>query len=105
MLILPKINRYYLAVAHQKNFSGRPTSKIFGYSTGLIIRTSLTFIDFSFNFSGWRNLTHFITLAQKYNLLVNIRIGPYMDAEFEFGGFPWWLLKYDRIKLREWNPT
>jgi beta-galactosidase len=65
----------------------------------------LTFADFSFDFSGWRNLTHFITLAQKYNLLVNIRPGPYIDAEFEFGGLPWWLLKYDNIELRAWNPT
>ena len=67
--------------------------------------TTLTFADFSFDFSGWRNLTQYITLAQKYNLSVNIRPGPFIDAEFEFGGFPWWLLKYNNLTLHAWNPT
>jgi beta-galactosidase len=32
-----------------------------------------------------------------------VRPGPYICSEWEFGGLPWWLLKYDNIELRCMN--
>ncbi|CAD5231532.1 unnamed protein product [Bursaphelenchus xylophilus] len=53
-----------------------------------------------FNFDYDRNVTEFIKIAQELGLYVNLRIGPYICAEWTHGGLPWWLLKYDDIKLR-----
>eukprot|EP00884_Botryococcus_braunii_P002882 jgi/Botrbrau1/12595/Bobra.0169s0123.1 len=33
----------------------------------------------------------FLNLVQKLDLLVLLRPGPYICAEWDFGGFPWWL--------------
>ena len=56
-----------------------------------------------YDFSGDRNLTHFLQLAQDNDLLVILRPGPYIDAEWEFGGFPSWLLKDKTMKLRSFD--
>lgn len=53
-----------------------------------------------FNFSGRRDVAKFCRLAQKEGLYVILRPGPYSCAEWEFGGFPWWLLKKKDLKLR-----
>ena len=34
-----------------------------------------------YDFSGMKNLTHFLTIAQEEDLVVILRLGPYMDAE------------------------
>ncbi|KAH7719945.1 Protein T19B10.3 [Aphelenchoides avenae] len=53
-----------------------------------------------YNFANERNLTEFVLLAQKNELDVLLRIGPYICAEWENGGFPWWLNHLPQVKLR-----
>ena len=54
-----------------------------------------------FDFSGQKDIAAFCRLAQKHGMYVIVRPGPYVCAEWEMGGLPWWLLKKSDIKLRE----
>ncbi|MBQ1800887.1 MAG: beta-galactosidase, partial [Prevotella sp.] len=49
-------------------------------------------------------VAEFCRLAQKNGMYVIVRPGPYVCAEWEMGGLPWWLLKKKDIKLRERDP-
>ncbi len=53
--------------------------------------------------TGNRNLAEFIKLAGKEGLMVIIRPGPYACAEWEFGGYPWWLEKEKSLVIRSYN--
>lgn len=57
-----------------------------------------------FNFSGDADIAQFVRLAQKEGLWVILRPGPYCCAEWEFGGYPWWLLKQHDLKVRSQDP-
>ncbi len=57
-----------------------------------------------FNFSGDADIARFVRLAQKEGLWVILRPGPYCCAEWEFGGYPWWLLKQHDLKVRSQDP-
>ncbi|SFB87726.1 beta-galactosidase [Zunongwangia mangrovi] len=50
-----------------------------------------------------KNLTEFIKLAEEEGLFVILRPGPYACAEWEFGGYPWWLQKNPDLKIRQNN--
>ena len=54
--------------------------------------------------SGNRNLAEFLKIAQEEGLWVILRPGPYACAEWEFGGYPWWLLKEKDLQVRSRDP-
>ena len=58
----------------------------------------------TFDWSGQADVAEFCRIAQEEKLWVILRPGPYACAEWEMGGLPWWLLKYDDIKLRSRDP-
>lgn len=47
-----------------------------------------------------RNIAEFITICQQEGMWVLLRPGPYVCAEWDFGGLPPYLLKYPDIKVR-----
>ncbi|MCD7848729.1 MAG: beta-galactosidase [Parabacteroides sp.] len=57
-----------------------------------------------FDFSGQNDIAAFCRLAQKYNMYIMLRPGPYVCSEWEMGGLPWWLLKKEDIQLRTNDP-
>lgn len=57
-----------------------------------------------YHFEGDADIARFIRLAQKEGLWVMLRPSPYVCAEWEFGGYPWWLLKEKDLKVRSKDP-
>lgn len=57
-----------------------------------------------YNFNGSRDLIAFLKEASEANLLVILRPGPYICAEWEMGGLPAWLLRNPNIHLRTSDP-
>ena len=57
-----------------------------------------------YDFSGQNDVVEFCRLAQKHGMWVIVRPGPYVCAEWEMGGLPWWLLRKNNIRLREQDP-
>lgn len=56
-----------------------------------------------YNFDGRYDLVRFIKTVQKVGLYVHLRIGPYVCAEWNFGGFPVWLKYVPGISFRTDN--
>lgn len=59
----------------------------------------------TFDFSGRLDLERHLDLAAEAGLDVLFRPGPYICAEWEFGGLPWWLLKDPDMDLRCSHPA
>ena len=53
-----------------------------------------------FDFTGRFDIRRFIKTAQKVGLYAIVRPGPYICAEWDFGGLPAWLLKDRNMRLR-----
>lgn len=56
-----------------------------------------------FNFEGYGNIERFIELCRKHDLYVILRPGPYICAEWEFGGIPYWVLENPNMVIRSNN--
>ncbi|MCM1504966.1 MAG: beta-galactosidase [Muribaculum sp.] len=57
-----------------------------------------------YDFEGQNDLAEFVRLCKENDMYVILRPGPYVCAEWEMGGLPWWLLKKKDIRLREMDP-
>jgi beta-galactosidase len=53
-----------------------------------------------FDFTGQKDVAEFVRLIQKNGMYCILRPGPYVCAEWDMGGLPWWLLKKQDLKVR-----
>ncbi len=56
-----------------------------------------------FNFDGDADLRRFVTLVGEAGMYCILRPGPYVGAEWDFGGLPPWLHRTEGVKLRQAN--
>ncbi len=57
-----------------------------------------------YNFSGNNNIAEFVKIAQEEGLWVVLRPSPYICAEWEFGGYPYWLQNEKGLVVRSKEP-
>lgn len=57
-----------------------------------------------FNFKGNEDAAAFVKAAGEEGLFVLLRPGPYACAEWEWGGYPYWLAKIPGLKVRSTDP-
>lgn len=57
-----------------------------------------------FNFKGNEDIAKFTKICQEEGMYVILRPGPYVCAEWEFGGYPYWLLNEKGLKVRSNEP-
>ena len=57
-----------------------------------------------FHFDGMLDIERFVKTAQKVGLYCIVRPGPYICAEWDFGGLPAWLLKDKNMQIRCMHP-
>lgn len=53
-----------------------------------------------YDFKGNNDVAEFVKLVQKNGMYCIVRPGPYVCAEWDMGGLPWWLLKKKDIQVR-----
>lgn len=58
-----------------------------------------------YDFSGNLDVVRFINTIQDAGLYSVLRIGPYVCAEWNYGGFPVWLHNMPNMKFRTVNPS
>ncbi|MBR6562944.1 MAG: beta-galactosidase [Clostridia bacterium] len=59
----------------------------------------------AFDFSGILDIAKFLRTAEEEGLMAIVRPGPYICAEWEFGGLPWWIQTEPDLEIRCLNPT
>jgi alpha-L-fucosidase/beta-galactosidase GanA len=57
-----------------------------------------------YDFTGNNDIAAFVQTAKEEGLWVVLRPSPYVCAEWEFGGYPAWLLKDSTVKVRSTDP-
>ncbi len=84
-----------------------------GRLRALGVNTVDTYVPWNFHelpsgevdFTGWRDVARFVRTAGDHGLDVILRPGPYICAEWEFGGLPARLLASDGMGLRSSDPA
>lgn len=61
-------------------------------------------VEGQFDFTGNNDVAEFCRIAWRNGMYVIVRPGPYVCAEWDMGGLPWWLLKKKDIRLRDNDP-
>ena len=56
-----------------------------------------------YDFSGMLDVAEYVKTAEELGLYVILRPGPYICAEWDFGGLPAWLHKYPGMQFRCYN--
>ena len=57
-----------------------------------------------YDFSGNNDIAAFVRIAQEEGLWVILRPSPYVCAEWEFGGYPYWLQNIKGLEVRSKEP-
>ena len=57
-----------------------------------------------YDFAGNNDIAEFVRIAGEEGLWVVLRPSPYVCAEWEFGGYPYWLLKDSTVRVRSKDP-
>lgn len=57
-----------------------------------------------YDFSGNNNVAEFVQIAKEEGMWVVMRPSPYVCAEWEFGGYPFWLQKDTSLRVRSMDP-
>jgi beta-galactosidase len=57
-----------------------------------------------YDFSGEEDLAAFVKMVQEEGMWVILRPGPYACAEWDFGGYPAWLLRSPPVAVRSRDP-
>jgi len=58
-----------------------------------------------YDFTGQNDVAEFVRLIQKNGMYCIVRPGPYVCAEWDMGGLPWWLLKKKDLRVRTLNDS
>ncbi|XP_043697518.1 beta-galactosidase 11-like isoform X2 [Telopea speciosissima] len=56
------------------------------------------------NFEGNYDLVKFIKTIQENGMYAILRLGPFIQAEWNFGGFPYWMREVNNVTFRTHNP-
>lgn len=54
-----------------------------------------------YDFAEQNDVAEFVRLVQKNGMYCIVRPGPYVCAEWDMGGLPWWLLKKKEMRVRD----
>ncbi|XP_030523326.1 beta-galactosidase 13-like [Rhodamnia argentea] len=61
-------------------------------------------VEGQYNFDGNYDLVKFIKLIGENNMYVTLRVGPFIQAEWNHGGLPYWMREVQNITFRSDNP-
>lgn len=78
---------------------------------GMGLNTVATYVFWNYHetepgkwdFSGDKDLAEYIKIAGEESMMVILRPGPYVCAEWEYGGYPWWLQNVPGMEVRRDN--
>ncbi|GAA4330090.1 beta-galactosidase [Mucilaginibacter gynuensis] len=98
---------HYTRIPHQEWRERMRMAKAMGLNTigTYVFWNAHEPVQGQYDFTGENNIAEFVRTAKEEGLFVVLRPSPYVCAEWEFGGYPWWLLKDKNMKVRSQDPN